>query len=410
MRYSENTSVVDYTEQLITTIHKTGKVIEGPIKRRSYELLTMLGARDDIKHNPRNSNGWRNMSPYSADFKNIVPYYARSERVDVDNGATYRWIAEGTTSKDISRMFGSTSTAARMFNTRNKTLLVNGAFIKLKEQKMNLALTLAFVRETAGLISGTANKLRRAYYFIKRGRWKAAADVLGLRYKDELAGNYLAILFGWMQLARDLQGAAEMLSDLSRPKNYFVYGRSRNESTRKQTFGPQHVYVGYTHCNLTMEATYKSDQKCVVVGQVSHEGLVNLKRSGVLNPMLIMWDVVRYTWILDQFVSIGQYLDAYDATAGLAMVGGCYTEYADCKAYVYPSDYGNTKVTAFSPGFVSTVSVRRTLVSDDDIGIVLKNPFDMDVKIALAAVLALTKALAKDGPFDVPFGGKGPFR
>lgn len=368
--------------------------------------------RSNVVHNPK-INGWRNMSPYKATIQDYIPYTVASTQSRISHDLTK---IEFDIRQTVHPLTIFPEARPLPFNERNKTLIVNSAFSKLKDQKMNLAVTLAFVGETADLISGTANKLRRAYYFIKRGRWKAAADVLGLRFKDELGRNYLAILFGWMQLARDLQGAAEMLADLSRPKEYFVYGRSKNESVRRVSKVNKSIYTWNTPCHLECDATIKHTQKVVVVGKVSHEGLHQLKRSGLLNPVLIMWDVVRWTWILDQFVSIGQYLNAYDALAGLTYMGGSYTSHTQSKATITPIGYSEpwndilVTISSQGPCVGTFTQLNRELVSPSDTGIVLKNPFDMNVSIAAAAVLALANALRKGGSFDVPLTGKGPFR
>lgn len=398
MRYKER---VEQTSLKTTAIYSNGYESSQPDTNGQQWVYSLT--RQNVKHNPKGVDGFRSPSAYGAALMDDTLVHVSSTTEYRPGG--YKYVMEGTLSLWHDQMWGD-KISLSAFNSKNKHILINGAFIKLKEQKMNLAQSLAFIQDTCDLIDTTARRLTLAYRLIKAGRWKAAADILRVRRKDDIPEWYLSTLFGWMQLARDLQGAAEMLSDLSRRKDHFVYGRSANKQSRR-VYDRKGVNGGIAFCcDLELNGVSKYEQRCVVIGKVKTEGTVLLKRLGVLNPALIMWDVVRWTWIIDQFVSIGQYLDAYDATAGLEYMGGTYTEYMDFNGSVTPTSaslsHGWENSASGAPAVLKRMSFNRELVTPDDIRIVLKNPFHMHVSIALAAVLALTQAVSGGGFFPKP--------
>lgn len=405
MRFHITSATADYKE----TSTYNGQA--STVRQTKKDINPLIWSRSDVTRVMKNSEGFRPPTAYKSKFSEHTPLYVASTQQKP--GISIKF--EATQWYSVDSVFPEAMPVH--FNTRNKTLLINNAFRKLKEQEMNLAMTLVFVRETAGLITGHASKLSRAYYFIKRGKLKVAADILGVRRVSDLRDLYLSVLFGWMQLARDLQGAARMLNDLSRPKYYYIYGRSKNEHQRTVRVNKTGPYIWGRPCNLECHANVKTTQKVVVIGQVTSEGLHNLKKSGTINPMLLMWDLLRWSWVVDQFASIGSYLDAYDATVGLDYKGGTYTLYTQSNGSMSPIP------VVYQPhtGYVMTIDtgipcvfkqsdLNRELVRTSDIGVVLKNPFDMDIKIALAAVLALSKRVAKGGPFERPLFGTGSFK
>lgn len=394
-----------------TTVYynQDGSVSTEIVNKTSMDINPLVWTRSDITRTVKNKDGFRPPTAYISRYSEHSPLHVASTM----HAGGYDLKFESTQWYRVEDVFPEAK--AVHFNTRNKTLLVNNAFRKLKEQEMNLAQSLAFVKQTAGLITDHASRLYRAYYFIKRGKYSVAADILGIRRLSDLRDLYLAVLFGWMQLSRDLQGAVEMLSDLSRPKHYYVYGRSKNERTRHVVVKKVGPYWWNRPCSVHCQAEVKMTQKVVAIGKVTSEGLHNLKRSGVINPMLIMWDLLRWSWIIDQFVSIGQYLDAYDATAGLDYMGGTYTLYTQSNGSLtpVPVEYGDgyyMTIETGVPGVFKMSDLNRELVHTSDIGIVLKNPFDMDIKIALAAVLALSKRVRNGGPFERPAYGTGAYK
>lgn len=411
MRFHITAGIAEHKETYFNVNYVTGQVVSETVSSNTYDINPMVWSRSDIVKTVKNEEGFRPPTSYVSNYSEHTPLYVVSTLRYSNSPSYYKF--ESMQWYSVESVFPEASPVH--FNTRNKTLLINNAFRKLKEQEMNLAQSLAFVRETSGLITSHASQLSRAYYFIKRGKYLVAADILGIRRLSDMRDLYLAVVFGWMQLSRDLQGAVEMLANLSRPKHYYVYGRSKNEHSRRVYAVKQGPYVWNRPCDVEGNATVKTTQKVVVIGRVNSEGLHNLKRSGVINPMLIMWDLLRWSWIIDQFVSIGQYLDAYDATVGLDYMGGTYTLYTQSDGSIAPvaCNYRDERYMTIEtgiPGVFKMSNLSRELVRTSDIGIVLKNPFDMDIKIALAAVLALSKRVRNGGPFERPMYGTGAYK
>lgn len=292
------------------------------------------------------------------------------------------------------------------FNLKPRQQIINSAFAKLKNQKVNLGMSLAFIGQTSGMIRDGAVRLREAYRLIRLYRWRDAARVLRISSRSELSKLYLEVLFGWMQLARDVEGLTEVLSEESRKKETFVYGRSRS-SANQQIYNRREWPLPNQNLNTNLppycyrSGIRRSENRCVVIGTVTTEGLHSYARLGLINPAEVAWDVLRWSWVIDQFVHIGGFLNAYDATAGLTYKGGSYTEFTE---YVVQYGFENRPSSIYSafvsdsPGLFTTRRGNRTLVDDNDISVTIRNPFQANVAVAAAAVLALTNTLRGGGP------------
>ena len=93
----------------------------------------------------------------------------------------------------------------------------------------------------------------------------------------------------------------------------------------------------------------------------------NLAATGFSNPLNLGWELVPFSFVVDWFVGIGNYLSSLDATLGLAFEKGCKTtaeRSASTKTTTWRSTYS---YTSFSGSVVSTRSdfaLKREVLQD----------------------------------------------
>jgi hypothetical protein len=90
--------------------------------------------------------------------------------------------------------------------------------------------------------------------------------------------------------------------------------------------------------------------KVVLHYEESGSGLQTLQQLGITNPVGLIWELIPYSFIVDWFVPIGDYLSSLDRFLGKDFVKGCI-----CKAHEWD---GKTKVTALSSQNYPTFQVQ----------------------------------------------------
>lgn len=187
---------------------------------------------------------------------------------------------------------------------------------QIRETDVNLAVAYAEKSQTASLIAGKASAIHRAAKAVKRGRYAEASRHLGierdkrskrLKPGDTFAKNWLEFSYGWAPLYGDMYGSMVAFDKtvLRRPDIRRTVKASRSvekESIFTFTAGsPVSVSpVGKTSTNQR----YKMVCRYRVTNAFTH----TVDSLGILNPALVVWEKVPYSFVIDWFVPIGDWL------------------------------------------------------------------------------------------------------
>lgn len=69
--------------------------------------------------------------------------------------------------------------------------------------------------------------------------------------------------------------------------------------------------------------------------------VATLAQLGITNPAELIWELVPYSFVIDWFVPVGNYLSAFDAALGWHFKGGTITEWARQKGVGLPRPDGS---------------------------------------------------------------------
>lgn len=218
---------------------------------------------------------------------------------------------------------------------RNKQKLL----LKLKDQKVNLVQAVAERAQTANLLASTANRIAASFFYIRRGNFRAAANQLGVVLPQRkrkrmtkrwlsgqttsLGNNWLELQYGWVPLLSDCYGAAEHLAarqfekEIMETKATTVLERSTNRSAWSGSVKfPGRVF---------QETQVFWQVQHLVRYQVSSSRVHELSQLGITNPALIAWELTPYSFVVDWFIPIGNWISSWDATLGLTFLDGLQT-------------------------------------------------------------------------------------
>lgn len=263
------------------------------------------------------------VNPYSdyrgnlnQDFWNGRSYYLNGSGPFITTPPQWEW--DGTTKYNIGKGFRDKALSTGL------SALINECTVKLlvktADQKANIAVMLKEASKTSDLILGKARQIDRAYRAFRRGRLKEVARILNIG-PTRVHKTWLEYKYGWMPLMYDAKNAAEFFAQqaMGRRPSYYVKQSVKNsfvydEVVMQTEYGmTQPLVPSKRHCKV--DVTVK--QKIWV--ELTSPNLAALQQTGVTNPELYAWEVMPYSFVIDWFISVGDWLTSMTALNGIAI-------------------------------------------------------------------------------------------
>lgn len=191
------------------------------------------------------------------------------------------------------------------------------ALLKLKDQKVNYGLALLESKKTISHLALTTSQVLRAYRYGKRGKWKKAAETLKVRHSfkgatRDASSRWLELQYAWKPLLNDIYGTYEDLRRKWR-KPYIPLSVVRNVKQSDNTLSagnPSFEGSGTYTCQVKLWYYIKDEDLSTAV------------TMGLINPAILAWELVPFSFVVDWFAPIGNTLDALDAGVGLNFLSG----------------------------------------------------------------------------------------
>jgi len=206
--------------------------------------------------------------------------------------------------------------------------------LAIKDQKVNLAQTMAEYPQAQRMFANNATTIAKTLRFLKRGDLPNVFKTLGIPRKQlrgTISNRWLELQYGWMPLLSDLHGSVEELqAGLTRQQTRKVTVRVSAEENRKTLGG----YVPQIQKDSYIEAYGKKTVK--VVAYLRQESLA-ASRLGFTNPINLAWELLPYSFVIDWFIPIGNWLNSLDAGIGFQGVTGTVTTKVK---YISTNQYG----------------------------------------------------------------------
>lgn len=188
------------------------------------------------------------------------------------------------------------------------------ARLAMKQQDVNLGVAFAERKRTADLVTTTATSLVKSLRNLRRGRWRQAWRDLGTSGPEprgrSIPQKWLEMQYGWKPLLSDVYGSVDALARRDN-SDWRVTGKGSvrvnlgNAKSISHNPGYTDVSVrGWKGCFVRIDAVPENDM------------LKALSALGVTNPAVIGWELVPFSFMVDWFLPIGQYLDSLDAMLG----------------------------------------------------------------------------------------------
>lgn len=279
-----------------------------------------------------NATGWRSPAPYSG-AKYEVEYTSPELIRSFPSG--YRdHILVGANPYNMG-VPSSLSTSALIAELRQKCLQ------KFREKKVDLSTAYLERKKTATLGADAADHVR--------GLWQSLRSRNPRKTLDELGDLWLGYRYGWTPALMDVYGACETLQRLDNGTyerhrvSTFAKGQLvKNTSTSRVT----QIYGG----SLSVPALLLESSRVVTSVKVrmdadmANSTAVKLADVGVTDPASTLWESLPYSFVVDWFAGVGNYLEGVNALDGYKFRSECITVHNKWDAECKFGDYDRTTV------------------------------------------------------------------
>lgn len=172
----------------------------------------------------------------------------------------------------------------------------------------NAAVFLAEGREALNLIASSATKIAKSIMFARKGNFNEAMAALAgsrslktgrrIKQRDVAASNWLEVQYGWTPLLKDAESGAQFLGTvLNAPLTWEVRAR------KKFVHGVTNPAGAYTSFPSAVAIT-----KGQIIATLTEVDKIAL--AGLYDPLSVIWEKTPYSFVVDWFLPIGQYLSA----------------------------------------------------------------------------------------------------
>lgn len=184
-----------------------------------------------------------------------------------------------------------------------RTRVLKGVLGKYKQHDFNAAVFLGELPESVGMVAGSCTNVLRAYRYARKGKFSKALKVLrdangerSFRVDRHAANSWLALRYGWIPLLSDAYSAADAYQTLS-TKKPDRYVRVRSKASIPMPTSSQFV----------MSTDYGKYSRSIVLK--TRVKLSTAKSLGFLDPTLLAWELLPFSFVLDWVYDVGSWLD-----------------------------------------------------------------------------------------------------
>lgn len=219
----------------------------------------------------------------------------------------------------------------------------NKALAALKGQRVNFAQAFGERRQTANLVANSIMRITKAVGAAKRLDPRGIQKALGVqarkgikRNTKDAAGLWLEHQYGWLPLLSDVHGATELLNERDGDDPY-RYTVSVTGKYQDHIVTPPLTKLlradGNIGTHVTFSVTKEYAQfykaKCRIDAYADNPELGLATSLGLTNPLDVAWELTPFSFVVDWFLPVGNYLNLLDATSGFKFRSGSLTTTAE---------------------------------------------------------------------------------
>ena len=192
---------------------------------------------------------------------------------------------------------------------------------KVADAKTNLRVMFAERQKTCDFILSTANRIYEAGRNFRRGRFRKAAEILGVS-KGGLPRSLLEFKYAVVPLLMDVKNSAEFFAQrvVGRPLRFSVHSRlSEDLVVNLAQAGLNRMGFDTNLEKLTYAVSSKKTCRVKLWCEITNPRLSELQQLGLTNPALVAWELTPFSFVFDWLLGVGQWLEGLTALHGVTV-------------------------------------------------------------------------------------------
>lgn len=224
-----------------------------------------------------------------------------------------------------------------------------------KRQELSTGVLLGELRESVGLVGKASLAIAQILNALRKGRIKEAANVirsyggkatnLKLFDRSEInrlrkqrgeppvtqsayaASSWLELQFGWLPILADIYKHIQFMNDRLKDPNaspwmsFAGYSSGTFKGVPNFTNGDPSTHFAYMGITPSVTMNYKYG--ITATFKVADATIDTLNAIGLLNPLQVVWELVPFSFVIDWFLPVGDWVNGLSATAGLEHIESC---------------------------------------------------------------------------------------
>lgn len=294
--------------------------ITGPFSKTDKTFAATPGGRTLVREQSR--TGYRQRKPYNLPLRysysdihsSVATYDTRTPGSRASTGVVY--------SACWNRL--SPVTISSISDAQNKAISRFSAHLGGNQEDSGLGVDWSQRREAVSMMTGRLISLLEFAVKLRARDFGGAAKALSMVPRDFkkaklrngakfFGNNWLEFHFGWQPLVSDVYNAINILQ-MDIPHG-IIKGSAK--VSRSQTL---HTTPPYTKRTSVYELNVKAKVGATIV--VDNPNLFLANKLGLVNPALVAWDLVPFSFIVDWFVTTNDVLSSFSNTYGVSMSDG----------------------------------------------------------------------------------------
>lgn len=266
--------------------------------------------------------GWIPPTPYSVLSQQLTGAYGRHWSLSATGGIKYEGVVGFTDNSGPINIGAAFNQAMPGFDAlyKNQTLLAQRSYtealIRLKGKKVDLGVAFGERDQVVRMVGSAARNIARAVRQVRRGHVRDAMRTLGLSTSvgqprfSNWTSNWLAIQYGVKPTLSEIYGATEALSELPR-ETWRVSAKgtvTENEKGEFRVLPDNSSAIGYLATAETKRGGFTR-----IDAVPDNDLFISLASIGVTNPLVVVWELVPVSFVVDWLLPVGDYLESLDA-------------------------------------------------------------------------------------------------
>lgn len=200
---------------------------------------------------------------------------------------------------------------------------------KIAEIRVNAADMYRTRKETMEMVSKRVNQLIHAWRSMKRGNWRQFKKALGITNKGKKprefgknsSGTWLEHSYGWSPLLSDIY---TILNNTFEPP--MITAKARYKETVIEEKTTSLFRSGFKLVRNSTDHVFQISITDQIDIHLDSPAIQAASQYGLLNPAAVAWEAVPFSFVVDWFYPVGDFLSQLNTTGGLKLSNWYRTE------------------------------------------------------------------------------------